>query len=149
MFAIIIYVFYNTINFNSNQILCNVHESNNITTKLCVLLSILLYGTYYLSSSKDDGQAEGWNDDACREEDGQLFASITGWVCVINHPPWDAVRDGREDVEEKKEQWPVFAAEKDTFKMSKKQKLLHAVIIRMQSSTGTALSTLSNLTGVC
>lgn len=67
--------------------------------------------TYYFSSCEDDGQAEGWNDDARREEDGQLFAGVTGRVCVVDHPPRDAVRDGREDVEEEEEQRPVFAAE--------------------------------------
>lgn len=69
--------------------------------------------TYYFSSCEDNGQAEGWDDDARREEDGQLFAGITGRVCVVDHPPRDAVRDGREDVEEEEEQRPVFAANRE------------------------------------
>lgn len=69
--------------------------------------------TYYFSSREDNGQAEGWDDNARREEDGQLFAGVAGRVCVVDHPPWDAVRDGREDVEEEEEQRPVFAAERE------------------------------------
>ena len=67
--------------------------------------------TYNCSSCEDDGQAEGWNDDARREEDGELFAGVTGRVRVVNHPPRDAVRDRSEDVEEEEEQRPVFAAD--------------------------------------
>lgn len=85
--------------------------------------------TYYFSSCEDYGQAEGWDDNARREEDGQLFAGVTGWVCVINHPPRDAVRDGREDVEEEEEQRPVFAAKREMVKES--DKYSHKV---MQSS---------------
>lgn len=66
--------------------------------------------TYYVGSREDDGQAESRDDDARREEDGQLFAGVAGRVCVVDHPPRDAVRDGREDVEEEEEQRPVFAA---------------------------------------
>lgn len=69
--------------------------------------------TYYFSSCEDDGQAKRWDDDARREEDGQLFAGVTGRVCVVDHPPRDAVRDGGEDVEEEEEQRPVFAAERE------------------------------------
>lgn len=69
--------------------------------------------THHFCSCKDNGQAEGWNDDARREEDGQLFAGITGRVCVVDHPPRDAVRNGRKDVEEEEEQRPVFAAERE------------------------------------
>lgn len=68
--------------------------------------------TYNFSSCEDDGQAEGWDDDARREEDGQLFAGVAGRVCVVDHPPRDAVRDGGEDVEEEEEQRPVFTAER-------------------------------------
>lgn len=66
--------------------------------------------TYDFSPRKDNGQAEGWDDDACCEEDGQLFAGVTGRVRVIHYPPGDAVRDGGQDVEEEQEQGPVFAA---------------------------------------
>lgn len=68
--------------------------------------------TYYFSSGKDDGQAEGWDHDARREEDGELFAGIAGRVCVVDHSSRNAVRDGREDVEEEEEQRPVFAAKR-------------------------------------
>lgn len=81
--------------------------------------------TYHFSSCKDNGQAESWDDDARREEDGQLFAGITGRVCVVDHPPWDAVRNGWEDVEEEKEQGPVFAAERE-----RRDKYLHAVLTK-------------------
>lgn len=67
--------------------------------------------THYFSSGEDDGQAEGRDDDARREEDGELFAGVAGRVCVIDHPPRDAVRDGWQDVEEEEEQRPVFTAE--------------------------------------
>ena len=68
--------------------------------------------TYYISSSENDRQAKGWDHDPCREEYGQLFAGITGGVCVVNHSPGNAIRDRREDIEEEKEQGPVCAAEK-------------------------------------
>lgn len=69
--------------------------------------------THHFCSCEDNRQAEGWNDDARCEEDGQLFAGITGGVCVVDHSPRDAVRNGREDVEEEEEQRPVFAAERE------------------------------------
>ncbi len=90
---------------------CAAVLSINILLYACFLWSIFQL-TYYFSSREDDGQPKGWNYDARREEDGQLFAGITGRVCVIDHPPRDAVRDGREDVEEEEEQRPVLAAEK-------------------------------------
>lgn len=67
--------------------------------------------THHISSGEDDGQAKGWDDYACREEDGQLLAGVAGRVCVVHHPPRDAVRDGAEDVEEEQKQRPVCAAE--------------------------------------
>lgn len=66
--------------------------------------------TYYFGSCKDDWQAEGRDDDARREEDGELFAGVAGRVGVVDHSPRDAVGDGGEDVEEEQEQRPVFAA---------------------------------------
>ena len=69
--------------------------------------------TYDFGSGKDDGQSKGWDDNACREEDGQLFAGIAGRVRVVNQPPRNAVRDGGKDVEEEDKQRPVFAAEGD------------------------------------
>lgn len=70
----------------------------------------LAAGTHHLGSGEDDGQAERWDDDARREEDGQLFAGVAGRVGVVDHSPRDAVRDGTQDVEEEEEQRPVFAA---------------------------------------
>lgn len=67
--------------------------------------------TYNVSSGEDDGKAEGGDDDARREEDGQLLAGVAGRVCVIHHSPGDAVRDRGEDVEEEEEQRPVSAAD--------------------------------------
>lgn len=67
--------------------------------------------THHLSSGEDDGKAEGRDDDARREEDGQLLAGVAGRVCVVHHPPRDAVRDGAKDVEKEQEQRPVFAAD--------------------------------------
>lgn len=67
--------------------------------------------TYNVSSGEDDGKAEGRDDDARREEDGQLLAGIAGRVRVIHDSPGDAVRDRGEDVEEEEEQRPVFAAD--------------------------------------
>lgn len=69
--------------------------------------------TYNVSSGEDDGEAEGRDDDARREEDGQLLAGVAGRVCVIHHSPGDAVRDRGEDVEEEEEQRPVFAADRE------------------------------------
>lgn len=88
--------------------------------------------TYYFSSCEDDGQTEGWNDDSRREEDGQLFAGVTGRVCVVDHPPRDAVGDGREDVEEEEEQRPVFAATReraDSWELGMRE-CPHAVMIK-------------------
>lgn len=85
--------------------------------------------TYYFGSREDDGQAESWNDDARREEDGQLFAGVAGRVCVVDHPPRDAVWDGREDVEEEEEQRPVFAAEREQAR-KRRDKSPHAVTIK-------------------
>lgn len=73
--------------------------------------SLLGTATHHISSGEDDGQAEGRDDDARREEDGQLLAGVAGRVCVVHHPPRDAVRDGAEDVEKEQEQRPVFAAD--------------------------------------
>lgn len=67
--------------------------------------------TYDFGSGEDDGQSKGWDDDARREEDGQLFAGVAGRVRVVDQPPRNAVRDGGEDVEEEDKQRPVFAAE--------------------------------------
>lgn len=67
--------------------------------------------THHTSSGEDDGQAEGRDDDARREEDGQLLAGVAGRVGVVHHPPRDAVRDGAEDVEEEQKQGPVCAAD--------------------------------------
>lgn len=52
-----------------------------------------LNATYNFSSREDDGKAEGRDDDARREEDGQLFAGVAGRVCVVHDSPGDAVRD--------------------------------------------------------
>lgn len=79
--------------------------------------SLLGAVTHHISSGEDDGQAEGRDDDARREEDGQLLAGVAGRVCVVHHPPRDAIRDGAEDVEKEQEQRPVFAAD-----MGKKQR---------------------------
>lgn len=38
----------------------------------------ILNGTYDFSSREDDGKAERRDDDARREEDGQLFAGVAG-----------------------------------------------------------------------
>lgn len=74
--------------------------------------------TYDFSSREDDGKAERRNDDARREEDGQLFAGVAGRVCVIDNPPRDAVRDWWEDVEEEEEQRPVFAADTEEIQIN-------------------------------
>lgn len=74
--------------------------------------------TYHFSSREDDGKAERRDDDARCEEDGQLFAGVAGRVCVVHHPPGDAVRDWREDVEEEEEQRPVFAADTEEIQIN-------------------------------
>lgn len=84
---------------------CTVHGF------LLGFLPLLVTATHHISSGEDDGQAEGRDDDARREEDGQLLAGVAGRVCVVHHPPRDAVRDGAEDVEEEQKQRPVCAAE--------------------------------------
>lgn len=72
---------------------------------------LLTTATHHVSSGEDDGQAEGRDDYARREEDSQLLAGVAGRVCVVHHPPRDAVRDGAQDVEEEQKQRPVCAAE--------------------------------------
>lgn len=83
--------------------------------------------TYHISSGEDDWQAEGRDDYACREEDGQLLAGVAGRVCVVHHPPRDAVRDGAEDVEEEQKQRPVCAAES---RKSKGKRSLFSLILK-------------------
>lgn len=86
----------------------------SVISLCCILVHPLVSSctnlTYNCSSGEDNGQAESWDDNARCEEDGQLFAGITGWVCVIHDSPRDAVRDRRKDVEEEEEQRPVFTA---------------------------------------
>lgn len=83
--------------------------------------------THNVGSGEDDGEAEGRDDDARCEEDGQLLAGVAGRVCVIHHSPGDAVRDRGEDVEEEEEQRPVFAAGAQEIQINPQLRALHTM----------------------
>lgn len=62
-----------------------------------------------MGAGEYDWEAKSRHDDPRGEEYSQLFAGIAGRVCIVHHAPRDAVRDGRQDVEEEEEERPVFA----------------------------------------
>lgn len=64
---------------------------------------------HQICSGEYNGQPKGRDDDACREEYGELLAGAAHGVRVVHQPPGYAVRDGREDVKEEDEEGPVFA----------------------------------------
>ena len=52
----------------------------------------------YRGSGEDDGQGEGWDDDAGGEEVGQLPAGVAGAVIAVS--PGQHTGDGAEEVED-------------------------------------------------
>lgn len=82
---------------------------------------------YHTSAGEDDGQAKGRHNDPCGEENGQFFAGITSRVCIIHHTARDAVWDRRQDVEEEKKEWPIFAMGTNTHNTH--QPLIHHTIV--------------------
>lgn len=64
---------------------------------------------HQVCSGEDDREAKGGDDDACREEDGELLTGVAHGVRVVHQSSRYAVRNGWEDVKKQHKEGPVLA----------------------------------------